>query len=231
MTRLARVTNLSRVRRHRGCEPYGRIPRAANSYAAVPLGVLSAWRPGGLVDMLGRLVALVGAAVPSYAIAYGFIVLFAIKLSWFPATGYGSLGQLLLLTVVLSFAPAAQLMRLIWAATLETLGQDYIRTAQSKGRSENAVLVKHALRRSVLPAISALGVYLSYLIGGSVIIETIFGWPGLGQYLMNAVLIRDYPVVQGFVAYLAVLVLAANLFADIALRIADPRLVFGRGTT
>lgn len=195
---------------------------------AVPMGILSARRRGGAVDAVARLAALVGAAAPSYALAYGLIILFAVKLSWLPALGYGSPAQIVLPAIVLSLAPMAQLMRLIRASVLETLGQDYIRTARAKGLSEQTVAFRHALRNALLPAIGATGVNLGYLLSGAVIVETIFTWPGLGQLMVSAALTRDYPVVQGFVTYIAVVVLLANLAADIALRIADPRLRFGR---
>jgi len=195
---------------------------------AVPVGVLSARGRGGPVDTIARLAALVGAAVPSYALAYGLIILFAVKLSWLPALGYGSTTQFVLPSVALSLAPMAQMTRLIRASTLETLNQDYIRTARAKGLPERAVLSRHALRNALLPAIGATGVNLGYLLSGAVIIETIFSWPGLGQLMVSAALTRDFPVVQGFVAYIAVVVLLVNLAADIALRVADPRLRFGR---
>ena len=195
---------------------------------AVPMGILSARRRGGAVDAVARLAALVGAAVPSYALAYGLIILFAVKLSWLPALGYGSASQVVLPAVALSLAPMAQLMRLIRASMLETLGQDYIRTARAKGLSEQTVAFRHALRNALLPAIGATGVNLGYLLSGAVIVETIFTWPGLGQLMVGAAVTRDYPVVQGFVAYIAVVVLLVNLAADVALRVSDPRLRFGR---
>ena len=195
---------------------------------AVPMGILSARRRGSVVDTVARLAALVGAAAPSYALAYGLIILFAVKLSWLPALGYGSAAQLVLPAIALSLAPMAQLMRLIRASMLETLGQDYIRTARAKGLSEQTVAFSHALRNALLPAIGATGVNLGYLLSGAVIIETIFTWPGLGQLMVGAALTRDYPVVQGFVTYIAVVVLLVNLAADVALRVADPRLRFGR---
>ncbi|MDE2780905.1 MAG: ABC transporter permease [Chloroflexota bacterium] len=194
---------------------------------AVPAGILSAQRRGSLLDIAARLVALVGAAVPSYALAYGLIILFAVKLSWLPAVGYGSPAQVVLPAVALSLAPMAQLMRLIRASMLETLGQDYVRTARAKGLAEQTVSFRHALRNALLPAVAATGVNLGYLLSGAVIVETIFSWPGLGQLIVEAALTRDYPVVQGFVAYIAVVVLLVNLVADLALRIADPRLRFG----
>ena len=195
---------------------------------AVPVGILSARRRGRAVDTVARLAALVGAAAPSYALAYGLIILFAVKLSWLPALGYGSPAQVILPAIALSLAPMAQLMRLIRASMLETLGQDYIRTARAKGLSEQTVAFRHALRNALLPAIGATGVNLGYLLSGAVIVETIFTWPGLGQLMVGAALTRDYPVVQGFVTYIAVVVLLVNLAADVTLRIADPRLRFGR---
>ena len=195
---------------------------------AVPVGILSARQRGSPVDAIARLAALVGAAAPSYALAYGLIILFAVKLSWLPALGYGSPAQVILPAIALSLAPMAQLMRLIRASMLETLGQDYIRTARAKGLSEQTVAFRHALRNAMLPAIGATGVNLGYLLSGAVIVETIFTWPGLGQLMVGAALTRDYPMVQGFVTYIAVVVLLVNLAADVALRVVDPRLRFGR---
>ena len=195
---------------------------------AVPMGTLSARHQGSLMDTGARLVALVGAAAPSYVLGYALIVLFAVTLSWLPAVGYGSPAQVILPAFTLSLAPMAQLMRLIRASMLETLGEDYIRTAQAKGLPEATVAYRHALRNALLPAIGAIGVNLGYLLSGAVIVETIFAWPGLGQLMVTAALTRDYPVVQGFVSYIAVVVLLVNLAADIALRLADPRLTFGR---
>ena len=196
---------------------------------AVPVGILSARRQGSLVDTGARLVALVGAAAPSYALGYALIILFAVTLSWLPAVGFGSPAQVALPAITLSLAPMAQLMRLIRASMLETLGEDYIRTARAKGLPEGTVAYRHALRNALLPAIGAIGVNLGYLLSGAVIVETIFAWPGLGQLMVTAALTRDYPVVQGFVSYIAVVVLLVNLAADIALRLADPRLTFGQG--
>ena len=196
---------------------------------AVPMGILSARHRGTPLDVAARLAALVGAAAPSYVLAYGLIILFAVKLSWLPALGYGSPAQVVLPAIALSLAPMAQLMRLIRASMLETLGQDYIRTARAKGLSERVVSARHALRNALLPAIGATGVNLGYLLSGAVIVETIFTWPGLGQLMVGAAVTRDYPVVQGFVTYIAVVVLLVNLVADVALRFADPRLRFGSG--
>ena len=195
---------------------------------AVPAGILSAQRRGSALDAVARLAALVGAAAPSYALAYGLIILFAVQLSLLPALGYGSPAQVVLPAIALSLGPMAQLMRLIRASMLETLGEDYIRTARAKGLPEQTVALRHTLRNALLPAIGATGVNLGYLLSGAVIVETIFTWPGLGQLMVGAVLTRDYPVVQGFVTYIAVVVLLVNLAADFALRVADPRLRFER---
>ncbi len=214
--------------------PTALLTAAALSLAllvAVPMGILSSRRRGGVLDTVARLAALVGAAAPSYALSFGLIILFAVKLSWLPALGYGSAAQVVLPAIALSLAPMAQLMRLIRASMLETLGLDYIRTARAKGLAEQTVAFRHALRNALLPAIGAIGVNLGYLLSGAVIVETIFTWPGLGQLMVGAALTRDYPVVQGFVTYIAVVVLLVNLAADIALRVADPRLRFGRDET
>jgi len=193
----------------------------------IPLGVLAAVKRGSWVDNLCRLLALVGAAVPSYVLAPALMLLFAVKLGWLPAVGYGEPKNLVLPAAALSFGTMAQLMRLTRASVLEVLGHDYMRTARAKGLSERLVVWRHGLKNALLPVVTVLGTSTGYLLGGAIIIETIFGWPGVGQFVVVGISQRDYPVVQGFVLYMAVIFLLVNLAVDVSYRWLDPRLHFG----
>jgi len=196
----------------------------------LPLGVLAALKRGSWLDTASRLLALVGAAVPSYVMALLLMLLFAVKLGWLPAIGYGSPKNLILPAVALSFGVMAQLMRLTRATMLEALNQDYIRTARAKGLGERVVTWRHALRNALLPVITVMGTSAGHMLGGAVIVEIIFGWPGIGQFVIVGISQRDYPVVQGFVLYLAVIFLLVNLAIDVLYRWLDPRLNFNRKT-
>jgi ABC-type dipeptide/oligopeptide/nickel transport system permease component len=193
----------------------------------IPLGVFAAvWR-GSPVDGLSRLLALLGAAVPSYLLALLLVLVFGVTLQWLPTIGYGSLPQLVLPALALAASSSAQLMRLTRASMLEVVQQDYVRTARAKGMGERRVIWVHALKNALLPVITVLGVNLGYLLGGAVIVETIFSWPGVGKYAIDSIFQRDYPVIQGFVLYMAVMFLVVNLLVDVTYRWLDPRLHFG----
>ena len=197
----------------------------------IPRGVLAAVKRGTWLDTACRMLALVGAAIPSYVMAPALMLLFAVKLDWLPAIGYGSPEQLILPAVALSFGTMAQLMRLTRASVLEVLGQDYMRTARAKGLTETVIVWRHGLKNALLPVVTVLGTSTGYLLGGAIIIETIFGWPGVGQFMITGITQRDYPVVQGFVVYIAVIFLLVNLIVDISYRWLDPRLHFDRQAT
>jgi peptide/nickel transport system permease protein len=194
----------------------------------IPLGIMAAVWHGSLPDGLSRLLALLGAIVPSYVLALLLILLFAVRLGWLPAVGYGSPKHLILPAVALAGGVSAQLMRLTRANLLEVLQQDYVRTARAKGLRERVVIVVHALKNALLPVVTALGISLGHLLGGAVIVETIFGWPGIGKYAVDAIFLRDYPVIQGFVLYMAIVFLLVNLAVDLTYRRLDPRLHFGQ---
>lgn len=194
----------------------------------IPLGALAALKRGTWLDTASRLLALLGAAVPSYVMALLLMLLFAVKLDWLPAIGYGSPKHLVLPAVALSLGVMAQLMRLTRATMLEALNQDYIRTARAKGLNERVVTWRHALRNALLPVVTVMGTSAGHLLGGAVIVEIIFGWPGIGQFVIVGISQRDYPVVQGFVLYLAVIFLLVNLAVDVMYRWLDPRLSFNR---
>ena len=194
----------------------------------IPLGIVAAIRRGSLTDGLSRLLALVGAAVPSYVLALLLMLLIAVKLNWLPAIGYGSPKHLILPAIALAAGSSAQLMRLARASMLEVLQQDYVRTARAKGLNERVVIGVHALKNAWLPVVTVLGITLGHLLGGTVIVESIFSWPGVGKYAVDAIFLRDYPVIQGFVLYMGLIFLLVNLAVDLSYRWLDPRLHFGR---
>ena len=201
---------------------------ALSVVVSIPLGIIAALWRGSLLDSLSRLLALLGAAVPSYVLALLLMLFVAVKLNWLPAIGYGSPKNLILPAIALAAGSSAQVMRLTRASMLEVLQQDYMRTARSKGLNERTVIMVHGLKNGLLPVVTMLGINLGHLLGGTVIVETIFGWPGVGRYAVESILQRDYPVVQGFVLYMALIFLLANLAVDFSYRWLDPRLHFDR---
>lgn len=196
-------------------------------FVSIPLGITAAAWQGSPVDGLTRILALMGAAIPSYLLALLLILLFAVTFHWLPAIGYGGPRHLVLPALTLAAGSSAQLMRLTRASMLEVIQQNYVRTARAKGIGERQVIGVHALKNAFLPVVTVLGINVGHLLGGAVIVETIFGWPGVGKYAIDAIFLRDYPVIQGFVLYMAITFLLVNLMVDLAYRWLDPRLHFG----
>ncbi len=192
------------------------------------LGAVAAARPGGLVDGIARALALAGQAVPGFWLGTLLILLFAVRLGWLPASGGAGPTSLLLPAVTLAAYPAATVARLLRASLLETLGQDYVRTARGKGLAPGVVLLRHALRNALLPALGFVGFQIGFLLGGAVVVEAVFAYPGVGRLALAAVADRDLPLVQAFVVVLAALIVAAGLLVDALARWLDPRL---NGTT
>ncbi len=198
----------------------------------VPAGILAAIRPDGMIDYIVRVVATLGLAVPVFWLGTLALVLPSIWFHYSPPVGYASLFQdpavhlrkILLPAVLLAISGSASSLRLMRASMLEVLRQDYVRTARAKGLDERRVLIRHAVRNALIPTLTLIGNQLPYLIGGSVIIETIFTLPGLGTFLFDAINRRDYPVVQMVNLALATVVLAVNLAVDIGYGFLDPRI-------
>lgn len=198
----------------------------------IPLGILSAVRQDSLADYLARSVAFLALSVPGFWLATMLILFLSVGLHWIPPLRYASLSdnpwvnlqQFLAPSFILGIHLAAILMRMTRTALLEVLRQDYIRTAWSKGLRERVVLVRHAFRNSLIPVVTILGLQVALLIGGSVIMESIFNLPGLGQYIFQVIVVRDYPAVQAVNLLLATVVIAANLAVDISLAYIDPRI-------
>ena len=194
---------------------------------ALPLGILAAARRGSGWDRGAMAFSLLGASIPNFWLGPLLILAFSLGLGWFPVSGREGAGSLVLPAVTLGTALAAILARMVRSALAETLHEEYVRTARAKGLSESAVVVRHALRNAALPVITVLGLQLGALLGGAVVTETVFAWPGLGQLLVEAIQRRDYPVVQGTVLLISVLYVAVNALTDIAYAWADPRVRLG----
>lgn len=196
--------------------------------SGVPIGVLAAWRRDTVRDHLSRAASLLGASLPNYFVAYVLIVVFGVILGVLPTFGSGSPDHLVLPAITLALAPSAVLMRLTRSAMLEALGEDYIRTADAKGLAPRAMLFRHALRNALNPIVTVIALMSAQLFAGSVIVETIFAWPGTGMLLIQAIHARDYPVIEGCVLLIAVAYVAVNFVADLAYGWLDPRIrVYG----
>jgi ABC-type dipeptide/oligopeptide/nickel transport system permease component len=196
---------------------------ALASVTGIALGVLSARRPGGFVDRAALGLAYVGISFPVYWVGLLLILLFAVTLRWLPPSGYGGLAYLVLPALALGSRSIAFLARVTRSAMLEVLGGDFVRTARAKGLSERAVVVRHGLRNALIPVITVLGLDFGYYLTGSILTETIFSWPGLGRYVVNAIGRRDLPAIQGSVLFLSAVFVLVNLLTDIAYAKADPR--------
>jgi peptide/nickel transport system permease protein len=200
---------------------------------AVPIGVVSATRQDTVRDYAARSTAVLGLSIPSFWLATLVIVLPAIWWGWRPASGgfvefsqapLANLGSLLLPALILGLASAAALMRLIRGMLLEVLRQDYVRTAWAKGLREGVIVLKHSLRNAVIPVVTVLGIQIAQVLGGTVVIETIFGLPGVSRFLFDAINQRDYPVIQGINLVVVSLIVLINLAVDAVYAVLDPRI-------
>jgi len=199
---------------------------------AVPLGVLAAWKARGLVDRLVMSFAVLGFAMPVFLVGYVLIYVFAVKLGWLPVQGYTPIREglwpwaesLILPSVALGITYMALIARIARASMLEVLAEDYIRTANSKGLTTDRVLLLHALKNAAVPIVTVIGIGIALLISGVVITETVFNIPGLGRLTVDAVLKRDYPIVQGLIIVFAAAKVLVNLIVDISYVFLDPRI-------
>lgn len=194
---------------------------------AFPLGILAALWQNSFPDFVLRVFALFGASMPSFWLAYLFILFFSVQLRWLPVQGTGSWQALILPCVVLGIGGAATLSRLLRSSMLEVLSEDYIRTARSKGMRERTVMLKHALRNALIPAVTILGGMFGSLLAGAVIVEFVFARPGIGLLITNAISFRDYPVIQGVVLLGGTIFVAVNLVVDLSYLVIDPRIRLG----
>jgi peptide/nickel transport system permease protein len=191
---------------------------------SIPLGVLSATRPHSLIDYAVTVMALVGQSIPSFWLGILLILLFGVDLKWLPISGRGSWQHLILPGITLSAFSIARNMRLTRSSMLDYMQKDFVRTARSKGLRESQVMYAHVLRNSLLPIVTAIGLEIGYLLGGSVIVETIFGWPGVGREIVAAIDSKDFYVVQAGVIMLALIFACVNLMIDLIYGWIDPRI-------
>ena len=191
---------------------------------AVPLGILSATRRGSPIDLLAMFVALFGQSVPNFWLAIMMILLFSVSLGLLPTSGRGGWEHVVMPAAAIAINLMALLTRLVRSTMLEVLSEDYVRTARAKGLRELAVLSGHALRNALIPLVTVVGLQFGYILGGAVVIETVFTWPGVGLFTIQAITNRDYPVVQASVFLLATAVVLINLAVDLLYGWLDPRI-------
>jgi peptide/nickel transport system permease protein len=190
----------------------------------IPAGIIGAVRAGSVVDRVVMAVVLLGQSVPTFWLGLVMIRLFAVNLRWVPVSGYGTPLHLLMPAVALGLYLAALLARVTRSEMLEALAQDYVRTARAKGVPERGVTVVHALKNALLPIVTVIGLQLGALLGGAVITETVFAWPGVGTLVLDAILRKDYPVVLAAVELVAAAFIVINMGLDLLYRVLDPRL-------
>ncbi|NNF98567.1 MAG: ABC transporter permease [Desulfobacteraceae bacterium] len=206
---------------------------------AIAIGILSAIKPNSVYDHFGRAFALVGIAMPAFWIGLMLILVFGVKLRWFPLGGSVSSSieytgiftmmwdhawHLVLPSVTIALRSIATTMRMTRAEMLEVLKKDYIITARAKGVAENVIRIKHALRNSLMSVVTLIGLSMGYVFSGAVLTETVFGWPGIGRYMVHAVNVRDYPAVMAVAVLISMMVLLANLITDITYCWINPRI-------
>jgi peptide/nickel transport system permease protein/oligopeptide transport system permease protein len=197
------------------------------SILGITIGVLSARNPGGWFDRLGLGLAYLGISFPVYWVGLILILVFAVTLRWLPPSGYGGIKYLILPALALGSRSIAFLARVTRSSMLEVLGGDFVRTARAKGLRERVVVARHALRNALIPIITVLGLDFGYYLTGSILTETIFSWPGIGRYVVNAIARRDLPAINGSVLFLSVVFVLVNLITDLAYAKADPRVAYG----
>lgn len=194
---------------------------------AIPLGILAAIRQNQWVDYSIRFSTFVGTSIPNFFLALVLIYVFAMQLNWLPVLATGSIRGLILPTIALSTVMISKYIRQIRAAVLEELNKDYVMGARSRGIQENVILYKNVLRNSMITVVTLIGLSIGSLLGGAAVVETIFVWRGLGKMVVDAIGARDYPVIQGFVVWMAIIYVVVNLLTDLSYHLLDPRVKEG----
>ncbi len=194
----------------------------------IPIGLIGGFTPGSVVDNIGRFIALMGQSVPNFWLGLMMILYFGVELGWFPTFGRDQWNSVVMPAFVLGLPVLGQIVRLTRSAVLEIRGEDFIRTAHSKGLEPKTIYTKHVLRNVAIPLVSVIGVQFGYMLGGSIYIEAIFSWPGMGGLLEQSIGWRDFPLIQAIAVFTSVIVLALNIVTDMAYSIIDPRIRYGR---
>ena len=203
---------------------------------AVPIGIYTAVRPGSIGDFVGNIVALMGVSAPNFWVALLLIILFAVQLRWLPAGGFVRIShnpvehieRMILPVITLSTALMAVTMRLTRSSMLEVLNEDYVRTARSKGLAQRRIVFVHALKNALIPVVTTVGIQIGRILGGTIVIEIIFSFPGMGKLLLDAIFGRDFPVVQGSVLLITLTFMGINLFVDLTYAVIDPRIRYAQ---
>jgi peptide/nickel transport system permease protein len=194
---------------------------------SLPLGIIAATRRRSLWDRFSMALALVGQSVPGFWLGLMLMMVLAVSLRWLPVSGRGGIQYMVMPVITMSLYGIARNTRMIRSSMLEVLNQDYVRTARAKGLQERAVLVRHALRNALIPVVTLIGLDFGHLLGGALIVETIFAWPGMGQLTVTAIYGKDIPLLQACVTLLATTFVLANLLVDFAYTLLDPRVRLG----
>ncbi len=192
----------------------------------ITAGVISATKPYSIYDQVSMVLSLFGVSAPVFWLGLILMLIFSVQLGWLPSSGTGTPWHFVLPGVTLAAQSTALVARMTRSSMLEVLGKDYIVTARSKGLKERAITIKHALRNALIPIVTILGLRFGILLGGAVLTETVFSWPGVGRLMVDSILARDYPVVQGSVLLLALLFVLINLFVDILYAFLDPQIQY-----
>jgi ABC-type dipeptide/oligopeptide/nickel transport system permease component len=203
------------------------VSAAVAALVGIAAGTLAAARPYSGFDYWLSLVTLFGVSMPVYWLGMMLIIVFAIRLNWLPAAGAEEVGSVVLPALTLAAFSVALIARMTRASMLETLGQDYVRTARAKGLGESLIVVRHALRNALIPVVTVVGLQLGALLGGAVLTESVFGWPGMGLLLVESIFSRDYAMVQGIVLVFSALFILVNLLVDLLYAVIDPRIHYG----
>jgi peptide/nickel transport system permease protein len=190
----------------------------------IPVGIISAIKQYSIFDTISMLIALLGVSMPVFWLGLLLIILFTVKLGWLPASGFTSVKHMIMPAVALGAMTAAIVTRMTRSSMLEVIRQDYIRTARAKGQSESVVVLKHALGNALIPIITVVGLQFGHLLGGAVLTESIFSIPGVGRLMVDSIKMRDFPVVQGGVLFIALSFSLINLLVDLLYAYVDPRI-------
>ena len=190
----------------------------------IPLGIIAATKKGSVVDSVVRIIAICGQAIPSFWLGLMMILIFSVKLKWLPTSGRGTFAQMIMPAITVGLFSMASVCRLTRSTMIETLKTDYIRTAKAKGLHKARIIVVHALRNSLLPVVTTMGMEIGHLLGGTLLTETIFSWPGIGSLAVQAITNRDYPLVQTAVLITAFMFVIVNLIVDLLYAVIDPRI-------
>jgi ABC-type dipeptide/oligopeptide/nickel transport system permease component len=193
----------------------------------VSLGIVAAVRRGTGADYAGTVLAVLGQSLPNFWLGIMLVLLFGVALRWLPTSGYAGWQHLILPAVTLAAFPTALVVRLTRSSMLEILGKDYIRTGRAKGLAERLVILRHALRNATVPVLTVVGLQIGALLGGAVITESVFAWPGMGKLVVDAIAFRDFPVVQTILILSASIFVAINLLVDVLYTVIDPRIRYG----